>query len=153
MKKNDFANLCQQLNDAGAKNPKSWANSELQENIPQFARFLVLRGLTDIYRDVDCNLGEMDNYSSSTLATYEKLTSVFDEKELKKFLHIYGRALIGNVIDLLDEGYLYDVTEKVGWGLMELDENGTTTDRLIQGLHEDYLEFEETEINTNLDDK
>lgn len=153
MKKNDFANLCQQLNDAGAKNPKSWANSELQENIPQFARFLMLRGLTDIYQDVDCNLGEMDNYSSSALATYEKLTSVFDEKELKKFLHIYGRALIGNVIDLLDEGYLYDVTEKVGWGLMELDENGTTTDRLIQGLHEDYLEFEETEINTNLNDK
>ena len=40
---------------------------------------------------------------------------------------------------MLDQGYLYDVNDNVGWSLMELDNKGTTTDRLIQGLHEDFL--------------
>ncbi|MBG5950872.1 hypothetical protein I5E72_14125 [Proteus terrae] len=149
MENSRFKDLCEQLKAAGAMNPKSWANSELQENIPQFARFLVLKGLTDIYRDVEGNLSEMDIYSDEAPEVHQKLASQFDEQELKKLLHFYGKSIIGKVIDMLDQGYLYDVNGNVGWSLMELDNEGTTTDRLIQGLHEDFLEFEESELALN----
>ncbi|QIG04494.1 hypothetical protein [Proteus sp. ZN5] len=144
-----FKDLCEQLKAAGATNPKSWANSELQENIPQFARFLVLKGLTDIYRDVEGNLSEMDIYSDEAIEIHQKLASQFNEPELKELLHFYGKSIIGKVIDMLDQGYLYDVNDNIGWSLMELDNKGTTTDRLIQGLHEDFLEFEESELSPN----
>lgn len=47
-KKEEFEDLVNRLRNAGAKNPFSWANSEIQEGIPQFARFLVLKSLFDI---------------------------------------------------------------------------------------------------------
>ncbi|MBI6530716.1 hypothetical protein JEP40_16535 [Proteus vulgaris] len=146
MENSRFMDLCEQLKIAGARNPKSWANSELQENIPQFARFLVLKGSTDIYRDVEGNISEMDIYSDEATEVYQKLTSQFDEQELKGLLHSYGKSIIGRVINMLDEGYLYGVNDNIGWSLVELDGNGTTTDRLIQGLHEDFIEFEESEL-------
>lgn len=149
MENSRFKDLCEQLKAAGAINPKSWANSELQENIPQFARFLVLKGLTDIYRDVEGNLSEIESYSDEATEAHQKLASQFDEQELKELLHFYGKSIIGKVIDMLDQGYLYDVNDNVGWSLMELDNKGTTTDRLIQGLHEDFLEFEESELDLN----
>lgn len=149
MENSRFKDLCEQLKAAGATNPKSWANSELQENIPQFARFLVLKGLTDIYRDVEGNLSEIESYSDEATEAHQKLASQFDEQELKELLHFYGKSIIGKVIDMLDQGYLYDVNGNVGWSLMELDNKGTTTDRLIQGLHEDFLEFEESELDLN----
>lgn len=149
MENSRFKDLCEQLKAAGATNPKSWANSELQENIPQFARFLVLKGLTDIYRDVEGNLSEIESYSDEATEAHQKLASQFDEQELKELLHFYGKSIIGKVIDMLDQGYLYDVNDNVGWSLMELDNKGTTTDRLIQGLHEDFLEFEESELDLN----
>ncbi|HCN44003.1 MAG TPA: hypothetical protein DIS95_16625 [Proteus vulgaris] len=146
MENSRFMYLCEQLKTAGATNPKSWANSELQENIPQFARFLVLKGLTKIYRDVEGNINEMDIYSDEATEVYQKVASQFDEKALKELLHFYGKSMISKVINMLDEGYLYDVNDNVGWSLMELNDKGTTTDRLIQGLHEDFLEFEESEL-------
>lgn len=146
MENSQFMDLCEQLKVAGATNPKSWANSELQENIPQFARFLVLKGLTDIYRDVEENISEMDIYSDEATEIYQKLASQFDKQELKELLHTYGKSIIGKVIDMLDEGYLYSVNDNVGWSLMELDDTGTTTGRLIQGLHEDFIEFEESAL-------
>lgn len=149
MENSRFKDLCEQLKAASATNPKSWANSELQENIPQFARFLVLKGLTDIYRDVEGNLSEIESYSDEATEVHQKLASQFDEQELKELLHFYGKSIIGKVIDMLDQGYLYDVNDNVGWSLMELDNKGTTTDRLIQGLHEDFLEFEESELDLN----
>ena len=149
MENSQFMDLCEQLKAAGATNPKSWANSELQENIPQFARFLVLKGLTDIYRDVEGNLSEIESYSDEATEAHQKLASQFDEQELKELLHFYGKSIIGKVIDMLDQSYLYDVNGNVGWSLMELDNKGTTTDRLIQGLHEDFLEFEESELAPN----
>lgn len=149
MENSRFKDLCEQLKAAGATNPKSWANSELQENIPQFARFLVLKGLTDIYLDVEGNLSEIESYSDEATEAHQKLASQFDEQELKELLHFYGKSIIGKVIDMLDQGYLYDVNDNVGWSLMELDNKGTTTDRLIQGLHEDFLEFEESELDLN----
>ncbi|MEQ4909099.1 hypothetical protein [Proteus vulgaris] len=146
MENSRFMDLCEQLKTAGATNPKSWANSELQENIPQFARFLVLKGLTKIYRDVEGNINEMDIYSDEATEVYQKVASQFDEKALKELLHFYGKSMISKVINMLDEGYLYDVNDNVGWSLIELNDKGTTTDRLIQGLHEDFLEFEESEL-------
>ncbi|MBG2874552.1 hypothetical protein I4902_15615 [Proteus alimentorum] len=141
-----FKDLYEQLKAAGATNPKSWVNSELQENIPQLARFLVLKGLTDIYHDVEGNISEMDIYSDEITEVYQKLASQIDNQELKELLHLYGKSIIGKVIDMLDQSYLYGVNDKVGWSLMELDDKGTTTDRLIQGLHEDFIEFEELEL-------
>lgn len=141
-----FKDLYEQLKAAGATNPKSWVNSELQENIPQLARFLVLKGLTDIYHDVEGNISEMDIYSDEITEVYQKLASQIDNQELKELLHLYGKSIIGKVIDMLDQSYLYGVNDKVGWSLMELDDKGTATDRLIQGLHEDFIEFEELEL-------
>jgi|SRR5699024_2385869 len=141
-----FKDLCEQLKAAGAKTPSSWANSELQEDIPQFARFLILKGLTNIYQDVQGNITEIDNGSEDVLNTEHILSSLIHEERLQKLLYSYGKSIIGRVIDLLDEGYLDEVNGQVGWALIELNQQGSTTDRLLQGLHKDFLEFEELEL-------
>lgn len=141
-----FKDLCEQLKAAGAKNPSSWANSELQEDIPQFARFLILKGLTNIYQDIQGNITEIDNGSEDVLNTEHLLSSLIHEERLQTLLYSYGKSIIGRVIDLLDEGYLNEVNDQVGWALIELNQQGSTTDRLLQGLHEDFLEFEELEL-------
>lgn len=57
----------------------------------------------------------------------------------------YGKSIIRRVIDLLDENYIDGVNDQVGWALIELDQQGLTTDRLLQVLHEDFLEFDALE--------
>ena len=43
---------------AGCSDPRDWVNSELGENLPQFARFLMLRDVHALADDVDGTLSE-----------------------------------------------------------------------------------------------
>ncbi|MFT0212316.1 hypothetical protein VQ643_06825 [Pseudomonas sp. F1_0610] len=160
--------LINRLKQAGAKNPKSWASSEISENIAQFGRFLMLKNLTQLHNDIQGNLSYAGDIGCSvapeyqalceklangtqkpeSVVVYEKLCELLGEQNIAYFLHDYGKGLIGQVIDLLDEGNYNLEQDKVGWLLVETDEHGMTTDRPIQGLHEDFLEFEENELIT-----
>ncbi len=51
--------------------------------------------------------------------------------------------MIYHIIKLLDEGNRDVDCDKISWILMKIDENFELTRQIIQGLHEDLLEFED----------
>lgn len=77
---------------------------------------------------------------------YQEIAEAIGEDKLLDFLSSFSKGLIYNVIDLMDEGNREFERDKISWVLMKTDENNKTTGQIIQGLHEDILEFED-EIN------
>lgn len=138
--------LLEKMEKAGASDPLSWAFSEIRENIPQFARFAVLKGLFDIVDDVEGNIDfacDVDErYEEDIYEVKEKLSKVIGEKQLNAFLKSYTKGVMWQVTNLLDEGNCMEDNEP-GWILSELDNDGNTTNRYINGLHESLNEFEE----------
>ena len=53
----------------------------------------------------------------------------------------YGQALGNSFVMAVDEGPSRREDGMPGWVLMETDADDTPSGRLIQGLHEDYLDF------------
>ncbi|UKB82297.1 hypothetical protein LF887_14925 [Chryseobacterium sp. MEBOG06] len=74
---------------------------------------------------------------------YNTLKDIVGEEELLSFLTSYPKGIIYNVVGLLDEGTQEAERDKVSWILMKIDENFESTGQMIQGLHEDFLEFED----------
>lgn len=136
------AQLTTALLGAGCTAPKDWVHSELSEDIPQFARFLMLR---DVHRAADA--------VDETLAD-----ALFDRPELEQsvaamreavgaeavhaLLHAYAKALGNSFVMVVDEGPAEQGDNTPGWMLMETDGEGVPTGRLVQALHEDYLDFD-----------
>lgn len=142
-KKKKFVELANKLYDAGAVNPVSWASSEVNENIPQFGRFLVLKNLFDIFRNTELALEDAVMYGDDVEEKTEKIKSILGEESLNDFLQAYGRAIITSVIDLFDEGNRNMEEDGVSWYLSETDGDGEPTGRIIEALHEDAEEFNE----------
>jgi len=126
---------------AGCSDPRDWVNSELGENLPQFARFLMLRDVHALADDVDGTLSEALFDRPDLEQTLATLRSAVDPQALHALLHAYGKALGNSVVMAVDEGPAMREDGMPGWLLMETDANDEPTGRLVQGLHEDYLDF------------
>ncbi len=131
---------------AGCTDPRNWVGSELSENKPQFARFLFLKEFHEIVDEVENTLAGCEEYSPDISATLKILQETLSAESLHTFLRIYGKALGNAFVMMLDYGPEYTEAGAPGWALMETNTEGETTDRLIQGLHEDYLDFEESYV-------
>ncbi len=145
--RNKLEILLQKLEDSGAKKPLSWALSETTENIPQFARFLFLKGLADIVSDVEENMGLADdvdeNYEGNIFDVSNKLKGTIGELELNNFLISYAKGIMWQVANLIDNGNYNEKGEPM-WSLKEIgkSEDGNS-ERFISGLHENLNNFEE----------
>ncbi|WP_313139726.1 hypothetical protein [Stenotrophomonas sp.] len=133
--------LISALRSAGCSDPASWADSELREDIPQFARFLVLRDVHRLADDVDSALAETLFDRDDLAATLQALRSAVPAAALEALLRAYGQALGNSFVMAVDEGPSMREDGMPGWVLMETDADDTPSGRLIQGLHEDYLDF------------
>lgn len=74
---------------------------------------------------------------------YNAIKDIVGEEKLLSFLTSYSKGIIYNVVGLLDEGNQEADRDKISWTLMKTDENFQSTGQMIQGLHEDFLEFED----------
>ena len=140
--KEEFESLVIRLENAGAKNPLSWANSEVNEKIPQFGRFLMLKSLFDIAKSTEDNISMAGDFDDDFEEKLDEIKDKIGEEKLFDFLTSYSKGIIYNLIELLDEGNREIDRDKISWTLIKTDENFEPTGQIIQGLHEDFLEFE-----------
>lgn len=141
--------LVEKLDASGSTNPLGWALSEVQENIAQFARFSMLKGLYEIVDDVDGNLALADDidevYDAEIFDVKETLRKVIGEDALNAFLKSFTKGVMWQVANLMDEGNSQEKNQP-GWVLSELNTDGHFTDRSINGLHESFNGFEDEMI-------
>lgn len=124
---------------AGCGNPESWAASEINENIAQYARFIFLRelwklvipkGSREWLRHLD--LPDDDGSGGPKRRLKESSASIDDLAELVRAAQT---DVIRNVASLLD-GYTPEGgMVEINWGLYELDDDGIPQ-RDMDGLHE-----------------
>jgi len=134
----------------GAPHPESWARSQIREEIPQLARYLVLRSMWDCVtptkytRWVDRDLKETSDpaYKKaledmlSAGVSREAITCVVRYKEaeaLREFSYVLEdySSPPRNSDPTTGDAY-------IRWSLRQLDEKGNPTGRPIDGLHESF---------------
>lgn len=145
-KKIELENLIMKFENAGAKNPLNWALSEITESIPQFSRFLVLKSLFDIAQSVDENLTVAEYFDTGIKASLTEIKEKTEQEKIYKLLNSYSKGIIYRIIGMLDEGNPKSDSDKRSWLLIETDEFSEPTGQIIQGLHENFSDFEKEVI-------
>ena len=126
----------------GAKNPISWAYSEITEDVPQLGRFLLLKHMHGIIKDTNGIIVEASEFDDDIQNKMNLISEVLGEELLNKMLYAYGKAILSGVISFIDEGNYSAKTDGISWHLCETTAKGESTGRVIQGLHEDFYDFE-----------
>ena len=141
--KSELEDLVIRLDNAGAKNPLQWAFSEVSENIPQFGRFLVLKKLFEIAKSPKENISTAIDFDDEVEEKFLEISKIVGKKKFLDFLISFSKGIMYNVVELIDEGNRNMDEDKVNWVLLKTDEEGKHSEQIIQGLHEDFLEFED----------
>ncbi|HCV95922.1 MAG TPA: hypothetical protein DGV23_04085 [Stenotrophomonas sp.] len=136
------AQLTGAMHAAGCLDPRDWVGSELAEDIPEFARFLLLREVYQLTDAVQDTLADAVYDQPALQDTLKALHEAVAPAALEALLLAYGRALGNGWVMALDHGPAGQGPDWPGWQLMETDAEGAPSGRLVQGLHEDYLDFE-----------
>lgn len=125
-----------QFEALGAADALDWARSEIDENQPQLARFVLLRSL---WR------GAIDGWADpEALEQVAAARRLLDAGANRNDLVLLARAVayeaVFAAVDELDCGGDVNVSGMdVGWVVMESGEGGSSTGRPLAGLHEDLL--------------
>jgi hypothetical protein len=122
----------------GADDPQSWAESEVEENLPQLARFRLLRALR---RDIQA----WDTASIASLLNEitAKGTHVADPAvDVEHIARAVARETTFSVLyrlaDSYSDGLPVDLQQQLpGWVLMETTPAGEPTARVMDALYED----------------
>lgn len=146
--------LLDRFNALGAEDAEPWVRSEIAEDIPQLARYLVLRSLwpdhidawarnagTWIGHAVKAADSQPDGgFAEAGRAVGRALAAGVSMTDLGAIARMIAYETAFGVLDHIDEGH--DPTagdDAPGWRLVETDADGAATGRLIIGLHEDIL--------------
>ena len=152
MTQDELAGLFRKL---GARNPDAWAHSEVQEGIPQLARFLFLRQAwrhivkeddpTWIDRRVERAQSDPDEPYSGVGHTLKKLRSRgATSKEVTDLVRGMQAELLFALCYLLEgPAEVEPEVADVSWALMQIDDKGEVLGS-IDGLHESVLETDPT---------
>ena len=136
--------LAKKLKRAGAADPQSWARSEVEEGIPQFARFLLLKNLVQIANDVQGNLDAGQELAEDLADAHAAASAAMGEAPLHALLRSHGKGMVQQILDLIDWGNADMERDGLSWSLVQTDGEGKVIRplRIIDALHEDFLEFE-----------
>ncbi|MCW5829020.1 MAG: hypothetical protein KIT79_06860 [Deltaproteobacteria bacterium] len=136
----------------GARHPERWAKSQIEEGIPQLARYLFLRqawkhvvdpngdwiadSITTENRDLPGgNIGPALNRIVAQGATHADINTIVRIKQWE---------LLSRLCHLIDDPDLEeDEVKSIGWRLFLVNENDEPIE-IIPGLHESVLEVEPT---------
>jgi hypothetical protein len=140
---------------AGATDPHVWAKSEIDEGIPQLARFLFLRqawrlvvadgDVSWIDREIQRSKQQPDVPGAGLgHALSRLLSSGANREDLTELVRTAQWQLLhGMCYQLEDPSIEESELDHVAWGLFEVDEEGRAG-RPIHGLHESVLETDPT---------
>jgi hypothetical protein len=140
---------------AGARDPSTWAKSEVDEGIPQLARFMFLRqAWRSIIPDDDISWIEREIQSATrnpdapgselgvALARLQKAGA--SPRDLSVVARNAQWQLLHSICYLLsDPSIEEEELQHVAWRLFEIDEKGNIG-RPVGGLHESVLETDPT---------
>ncbi len=134
----------------GATDPEQWAESEINEGIPQLARFLFLKGCWDrIVRDGDTswidnvlkNVHETseESFAGGTHAIRRIIADGASKEDISELVRNTQAEFLFEICYLLGDSRGVDGNDNYAeWALMTLDEDGNP-EREIGGLHESVL--------------
>lgn len=140
---------------AGARDPAVWARSEVEEGIPQLARFLFLRQawrsiLTEgdtawIESEIQAAARSPDAPGAGLGLALQRLKDAgANLHDLTEVARTTQWQLLHSICYLLSDPSIdEEELQQVGWGLFEVDENGRAG-RAVGGLHESVLETDPT---------
>jgi hypothetical protein len=126
------------MTELGAPDPAAWARSEINDNIPQQARYLFLRNIWPQF---------IDRYADEKVirripATARLLDAGASMADLALALRSVAYETAFAVVDRVDEGWDPDAPgDSPGWRLMETDAE-RLTGRAVVGLHESLLSLD-----------
>ena len=154
MPAHDLVSLTELFRRLGARNPDGWAKSQLEEGIPQLARFLFLReAWSRIVAESDASwitaqvthaAGAPDApYSGVGRALATLLGRGAKESELTDLVRGMQAALLFDLCYMLEDPDLQGEVKETCWGLFTVDEDGAPLEPL-RGLHESILETDPT---------
>jgi hypothetical protein len=136
----------------GARDPAAWARSQINENIPQLARFLFLRQAWKLVVNVnDSNwITEMRQLDSNDPggdvgpAMTRLLAAGGQEDDLTKVVRVMQWRLLSGLCQLLDDpGNIEREAGDIAWRLFQVDE-GDHPIAVMGGLAESVLETDPT---------
>ena len=142
--------LCALFAKLGARNPEQWVESQLEEGIPQLARFLFLRQAWQLVVRPDDRTwleGEANNNASvpgsAIIPAIKRLReSGASEEDLITVVRVMQWKLLSSLCYLLDDpGDLEDEVSDIAWRLFQVNSEGEPI-AAISGLHESVLETE-----------
>ncbi|HST60189.1 MAG TPA: hypothetical protein VLK84_15895 [Longimicrobium sp.] len=161
------ATLAETFRGLGAEEPEAWALSEVEDGIPQLARFLLLRsvwrsaeqwksppaewfgeqeGLDEDADEAD-DPGRAEDAEPAFLAAQQAVQRILaagvDPGDLKEIARAVFLHTAFDAVHTVDEGHDPEAGDGLpGWLLIELDAEFTTTGRAMVGLNEDLLTTE-----------
>jgi hypothetical protein len=150
-KEQELKRLTEIFRNAGAIDPESWAFSEIEEGIPQLARFSFLKALSNIFlkeTDLDWVNNQIEyNYSRSgdpcaqiVPALQEILDKNVSREAIIDLVRVIQFQTLFHACSTID--CTYDAGTPIeSWSLFQKDENYNPTVE-ISGLHESLLEFD-----------
>ena len=144
--------MIQRMTELGTPDPQEWVQSEIEENIPQMASFLVLRNLwreIDAWRDQNTWMPQMvteseENphgfFADAGIALKRMQESGISMNDVGCVARFVAYSTTFSVLNRIDEGCDPEAAEDVpGWVLAETNSEGEGTGRVIAGLHESIL--------------
>lgn len=126
--------LTQRMRELGADDPEGWASSEIEEDIAQEARWLVIRQVREAVTWTTENVRSLPEAA-------QLLDAGADPAIVLAAIRAVTRETAFSVLDVIDEGGDPDAPDDApSWALMEL-RNGSDGDaafsgRDVGGLHE-----------------
>jgi hypothetical protein len=145
------ADLAKLFGRLGARDPDSWARSQVQEGIPQLARFLFLRqAWREVVSESDhdwiaAQLGvDPAGPGGGIVPALKRLLSAGDNvsDDLSTVVRVMQWQLLHRLCYLMnDPGDVEKEVRSLAWALFQVDEDGAPI-AAIPGLHESVLETE-----------
>jgi hypothetical protein len=139
----------------GASDPEGWARSQIEEGIPQLARYLFLRQAwrhvvsEDEPSWIDAAIARAkshpdDPYAGVGHALARLRAKGATDEELTDLVRGMQAELLFGLCYLLEEpGYIEEAVSDISWSLVQTDNDGNALD-VIGGLHESVLATDPT---------
>ncbi|MGW4606237.1 hypothetical protein ACWENS_23555 [Streptomyces sp. NPDC004532] len=125
-----------QFSALGMTDPLDLVKSEVMEDLPQLARFVLLRSLWQGAVDAWTEPDSLDQLP----AARRLLTAGADREDLVRLVRTIAYEAVFTTLEELDTGSDVNVSGvEAGWVVMESGEDGSPTGRPLSGLHEDLL--------------
>ncbi|KAA1257551.1 hypothetical protein LF1_00380 [Rubripirellula obstinata] len=151
----DAKKLAAIFRQLGASDPDSWASSEANENIPQLARYMFLKGAWDRIASDD-ELSWIDNvianvppesndpYAGAAHSIRRMIAAGVSRTDIATLVRNSQAEFLFDICYMMaDPGSVSGNADLVNWTLVECDAAGNLG-RSINGLHESVLETDPT---------